>query len=499
MIEWGYAPNVQETTPTQGTGDYALAGPVPDFEALRDRYADGARPFLVITDGDGNREWGVYTLTHGDPDTLARTEILGSTNGGAAVNWPDTSDKHVYSAPLPEIENGKVTLFAGEDRPAWLPADSVWLKTDAAPGPTLQLYDGSEDLPLGARENLIVNGDFRVAQRGTSFAAAASGDTTLDLWRYFKTGAMVHSIAQSADVPSVAEAGVLAAASLHVDCTTADASLAGTDNAGIYHRIEGWRFRAIAQRAFTLTFWAKATKPGVYCVSFRNAGPDFRSYVAEYTVEAAGAWERKTITVPASPAAGDWDYGAGIGLQVIWSFGTGPTLQTTPGVWQTGNFSGTASQVNACDSAANDFRLALVQLVPGEGRVPFRPRDFAEELALCQRYVEKSYDHAVAPGTSLSNPGVVHLVVPSNTIAAGQEYGSIRFAAPKRAAPTVTIYGYTGGSGVVSNTSGTERPANSGAVQMAGESGFTVFNNSGGDVTTTGNVVMFHWLASAEL
>lgn len=489
---------ILETTETEGAASpYQLAGAVIGWHAFGDpgMFGDGDRVIYYVENasyGGSHREVvdGIYDATN---NRLSRGTILSSTNGGAAVDWP---------AGLKRIACGLPAAPLNLLLEHWTPGQAGIRFGDVAdPGAgkvnALDLQVDGVSLP--GPENLIVNGDFRVAQRGTSFAAAASGDTTLDLWRYFKTGAMVHSIAQSADVPSVAEAGVLAAASLHVDCTTADASLAGTDNAGIYHRIEGWRFRAIAQRAFTLTFWAKATKPGVYCVSFRNAGPDFRSYVAEYTVEAAGAWERKTITVPASPAAGDWDYGAGIGLQVIWSFGTGPTLQTTPGVWQTGNFSGTASQVNACDSAANDFRLALVQLVPGEGRVPFRPRDFAEELALCQRYVEKSYDHAVAPGTSLSNPGVVHLVVPSNTIAAGQEYGSIRFAAPKRAAPTVTIYGYTGGSGVVSNTSGTERPANSGAVQMAGESGFTVFNNSGGDVTTTGNVVMFHWLASAEL
>ena len=39
--------------------------------------------------------------------------------------------------------------------------------------------------------NLIINGDMRIAQRGTSFTGLANGAYGLDRWRYHETGAAV--------------------------------------------------------------------------------------------------------------------------------------------------------------------------------------------------------------------------------------------------------------------------------------------------------------------
>ena len=235
--------------------------------------------------------------------------------------------------------------------------------------------------------NIIINGDMEISQRGTSFASIVGGVYCLDRYQYTATGSMVHDVMQETDAPTFAQAGRLIQNSLKVDCTTADASIAAGDSTAILQKIEGYNFLEIAQKSFTLGFWVKATKTGVYCIGFRNTGND-RSYVSEYTVNTTDTWEFKTITVTASPSAGTWNYTNGIGLNVTWTLAAGSTFQTTADAWQTGNFFATSNQVNACDSTSNNFQITGVQIVKGAVDTEFKRRSFGEELALCERYFE---------------------------------------------------------------------------------------------------------------
>ena len=150
----------------------------------------------------------------------------------------------------------------------------------------------------------------------------------------------------------------------------------------------------------------------------------------------------------------------------------------------------------AAQNATLDLSLQFERGTVPPGR-EFRP--IGIEQALCQRYYEKSYDPNVAPGTSTSAPGGDYSVVPSNTIANTQSYGKKGFRTTKRAAPTVTIYGYQGTAGVVSHHNGTDLAAGSGAVFGPGVSGFTPYNGSGGSVTPANFDILFHWVADAEL
>lgn len=254
-------------------------------------------------------------------------------------------------------------------------------------------FNGSADILAPDYSNIIDNGNFAVWQRGATFTSIATGAYSADRYSYQQpAGAAVHTITQSTDVPTVAQSGSLSLYSLKIDCTTADASIAATDRCFLNHAIEGFDFLAIAQRAFTLSFWVKATKTGIYCVAFRNSGAD-RSYIAEYTVNTTATWEYKTITVAASPTGGTWDYTTGVGLNVVWTLFCGSTYQTTANAWQTGNFVGTSSQVNAADSTANDFYLSQIMIVPGSTAYPIQPKSYAEDLAKCQRYAQVYSGH----------------------------------------------------------------------------------------------------------
>lgn len=278
---------------------------------------------------------------------------------------------------------------------------------------------------LQAHRSPILNGGFGVWTDGSSFASIASGTQGPDLWIYDKSGAVVHDLLRSTDVPSVGATTALELYSTHLDVTTADSSIAATDYCILTHPIEGRRIRACLQRGFTLSFWVKAAKIGVHCVRFANSGND-RTYIAQYFVEAADTWQLVTVHVPASPTAGTWDYDTGTGLRVSFTLAGGSSLQVAPHAWQTGNYVGSSRQVNELDSTANNFKIALVgPLVPGNLSPPFAPHpDEAEQI---KRYYE------VLGGTASQEAiGAGHCLTTTSGFVV------VRFQ-PKRAAPTVTV------------------------------------------------------------
>lgn len=81
-----------------------------------------------------------------------------------------------------------------------------------------------------------------------------------------------------------------------------------------------------------------------------------------------------------------------------------------------------------------EYQFSQIQLVVGAIALPYQPRSFPEELALCQRYFEKSgnYTDAVGAGTLV---GVAAWQIANNKVSSEMLY-RVR----KRAAPTVTLY-----------------------------------------------------------
>jgi hypothetical protein len=344
-------------------------------------------------------------------------------------------------------------------------------------------------------KNYIINGDMRIAQRNTSFAAVADGTYTLDRYRYLKTGAMVHTISQDTDAPTLSQANYLFQNSLRMNLTTPDTSIAATDRSTIGQFIEGYNWANLAQKSFTLSFWVKATLPAgakTYCVAFRNSIPD-RSYVAEYTINTSATWEYKTITVTASPSAGTWNYTNGVGLAVDFTLAAGSTFQTTAGSWQTGNFFATSNQVNGVDTGYTDFRVTGVMINEGVVAPQFKlfGQSVGEEFQACQRYYEKSYNYSVVPGT-VTSAGQTTLITTAGTTN-NELYCSARYKVIKRAAPSVVSYSTdTGASGKIAGSGGDINAVLNGG----GESGLSLGKGAASGNSTNDS---FQFTADAEL
>jgi hypothetical protein len=133
--------------------------------------------------------------------------------------------------------------------------------------------------------------------------------------------------------------------------------------------------------------------------------------------------------------------------------------------------------------------LSRGPMVPGYERLPN-----GVMLILCQRYYEKSYDQAVAPGT----PGAVGARVTRTTISSQTTIEGLMtsFAVRKRAVPTVAWYSTTGVVGRVRDTSGNTDLVASGSAQTSeAQIGSALISGS----PVVGSLIYAHWTADAEL
>lgn len=286
-------------------------------------------------------------------------------------------------------------------------------------------------------KNLVIGGNFDTNpwQRGVSFLAAS--DYTADRFLWQSVGAGVVTVTKSADAPTVSEAGVFSSNCWHADVTTADAAIAAADCYFARYKMEGYDWAQIAQRIFTISFWVKSTITGIYGLSVGNNAD--RVYVAEYTVNASDTWEKKTVTIPASPSGGTWNYTTGIGLDIHWVVAVGTDNQGTVGSWNSNYLWGSPNQVNGMSSNSNNFKLALVQVEAGSEANGFQVRSEAEELALCQRYYEKTFEQGVAPIQNVGdgNGTIIYRCAIAGILSQGAQWN---FAVVKRTDPTITTY-----------------------------------------------------------
>lgn len=293
--------------------------------------------------------------------TLGDLSMAGNTSGVVTIQPAAAAGTYTLTLPTNDGDVGQFLQTDGSGTTTWVTGDS---------------------------RNGLINADFNISQRGTSFAAIAHDAYCLDRFIYQEVGASIHTISQDTDVPTVAESNHLSKYSIKVDCTTIDDSVAAGDYALIAQRIEGYNFLFLAQQEINLSFWHKHTKTGTYCIAVRNSNAD-RSYVAEYTQTTTNTWEKATINITASPSAGTWDYTTGIGLEVRWAIFTGTTFHGTADTWESANDISTSSQVNAADSTDNNFMLAQVKLEQGSVATRFVGEGIATDLARCKRYYEE--------------------------------------------------------------------------------------------------------------
>ena len=376
------------------------------------------------------------------------------------------------------------------------------------------LIGGGVAFPISSlKKNAILGGDFDTNpwQRGVNFVGIANNAYSADRWKYLKVGTMIEDATQTVDAPFIGAAlknrtmDVFAQNCFQLNVTTAEAVLGAGDYSRESQYIEGYNFKLFARVPLVLSFWHKHTKVGTYCVAFRNAGaaPPVadRSYIAEYTQAVSDVWEFEAIAIPASPAAGTWNYTNGTGLEVSFCRGSGATFQTPPNVWTIGNFLASANQVNSLDVIGNKFRIDLVQLELGTISTKFERRSIQEELLLCQRYFWKTFDQGVTPAQNIGlGVGSGSLISYFASIAGATQNGlHVSFTVPMRVAPAAPItYNPSAANAKWRNITLGADSGVTGISNTIGNRGFMLQNPQvAGDLA--GNLISVHATADAEL
>lgn len=108
---------VRESSTTEGTGPFTLAGAVAGFVSFASVFQTSVDPLYYAIVGGAEWEVGQGRLT--DSTTLERTTVLASSNAGAAVDFA-AGDKDVFcTAPgLAVPLTARVTVDFGTARPA---------------------------------------------------------------------------------------------------------------------------------------------------------------------------------------------------------------------------------------------------------------------------------------------------------------------------------------------------------------------------------------------
>ena len=259
-----------------------------------------------------------------------------------------------------------------------------------------------------SNRNLIINGAMLVSQRGDYTSAVSSGVSGyyLDRWFLYRDG-VTANLQQTSTSPS----GY--GKSLKVTATST-----ATGEINIYQMLEGTTVDMIKGQAVTLSAWVRSNTSAARLMVY--SGSSVTGWVS--TPDAAhtgnGGWERltTTFTVP---------------IGAIETFRPYISIRD-------------ADRSSTSIVSGDYIEVTQVQLEVGDTATPFEHRSYGQELALCQRYYQKSYPQAVTPSDSYVG-GVEGPLAAHST---SHSYGSvINYPVVMRTYPTITFYANAGTSG----------------------------------------------------
>jgi len=360
---------------------------------------------------------------------------------------------------------------------------------------------------VSGRRNIIINGAMQVAQRGTQTGqGGAEAMSAVDRFKLFG-GSTAGRLTSSQDSDSPIGFGN----SLKLDCTTADTSVAAGEFLLLEQRIEGQdlqqlKYNQSSAETSTISFYVKGNASAQYtfALQYHLSGGTARWFTKGFAVTTS--WNRISITIPGdTQASSGSDYGIaddnanGANL-MIWLHGgtnfSSGTHQDT--AWADRDYTKLFqdNQTSFYDSTDRTFFITGFQFELGSQATPFEHRSFGEELQLCQRYFEKSYNAGVAPASDTSGGLVTTDTMAGDTTTSYLAH-QLRYRVAKRAAPTVVIYDQAETSGKLSShvTGVAVNNGQTASTEHAGDKSISVLRASG----DAANGFRYHYTADAEL
>jgi hypothetical protein len=357
---------------------------------------------------------------------------------------------------------------------------------------------------IGGRRNIVINGEMKVAQRATSAAGKTGGTSgyfALDRWK-LQDGTIGTAgrctIAQIADGP----AGI--ANCLKISATTAAPSIAAGEALILQTRFEGQDLQQLKKgtataEQVTVSFYVKGNAAALYVCELHDVD-NGRNNTQSFAVTTD--WNRIELTFAADTSDPlDDDTAVSLSLN-FWlhsgsNYSGGTFASNTWADITLANTTAVADRTSIYDSTDRTFFLTGVQMEIGSTATDFESRSFSEELALCQRYFQKTYDYDVAIGT---NTIIGTHASGGNDVSPTTSYIGIntaKFTSQMRDNPTIVVYDTVGNSGKSTRFQYGVAETDDQAVTVAniGTTGFNGYSASAANLSG----VRIHYTATSEL
>jgi hypothetical protein len=410
---------------------------------------------------------------------------LGVAGGGTGLTTATAANNAIYSTSATALAAGTLPVLAGGTGVTTstgsgnnVLSTSPTLTTPTLSGNTTAGTINSTTIPSSdtlvtastynvAGKNVVINGGMDFWQRGTSFSLSGVGTYTADRWESYST----QNLTVTQIAPSLTNFQY---------ATRTQRNSGNTSTASIYlvQSIETVNSIPIAGKSVTLSYWARC-------------GANYSATSNLLTVQLQS--------------------GTGTDQNVLSGYTSGSNIISTTDAlttsWQqfthTVTVGSTSTQLGVVfyevptgTAGANDyFDITGVQLELGSTATAFSRAggSIGGELALCQRYYQKSYSQGTSPATATQVGSITYIAV---VTAANNNQYTVKLPVSMRATPVIAIYPYTGTitAGNLNQSGGALVTI---TIESAGDSSFELYTT--GAISAVGNYLRFHYTVSAEL
>lgn len=375
-----------------------------------------------------------------------------------------------------DLESNESITFPEQSSKPTSPAATkhkLYIKDDGAVY-TLDSSGNENPLTVSGLKNKIINGNFDIWQRGTSLTPSSEPTYVSDRWLHSHNGSTYgsHTIARQDFTPGQTDVPGEPQYFMRWTMTTL-----GTDQtiADFLQRIE--RVRRFVGKTVTLSLWVRTSNGGT-------------NNIRAFLIQDFGPAGSADVTIIGGNLTLTVDTWTKYTFSFVMPSITGKTVNDD-------NYAEVIIQ-NTIPANGVTFDVARVQIEDGSVVTDFEQRPPGLELALAQRYYEKTFALDTAPGQNLGRKGAMEAGLTKAGAAASVVIPSVPYMVRKRAVPTTIFYNPSAANSFARN----ESRANDATITVVGgtaSASVITVQATGLADWVQGDTISVHWTADAEL